>query len=373
MSPPRSAPPSTSPRRSAGLRRIAILALLAFGCSVVRVPVSELGEPSTPARGTIADPQIELWLEGGGAVLPGEPELALAESRAALASALEGRGAPEAQSDAVLYVRERAVARTDSRRHDQIAAGVGLAVAAVAVVAIVVLAIVSGKGGGGGGASKALAAAPRASGGVVAKAASAGARPAASAARAVGGSARAGSVVASAPRLAPAPGPTPATAPRPAPVGGPRPAPVAGPRPALAPGAVSSPGGGDVQVVAGIDVEVPVPYPGEAAVYAQESAPVEAPPEGSGAEEDWGDALPAPPVAATVLPPPAPLDVVGRGFFAGDETVLDLVLVDLRTGRTLWQKTVREDCDPRDRAAVARALERALRGQPAFAHRSPRA
>jgi hypothetical protein len=66
-------------------------------------------------------------------------------------------------------------------------------------------------------------------------------------------------------------------------------------------------------------------------------------------------------VPAPALPEAAPFPVAQRDFFAGDEFVLDLVLVERRTGQPVWTKVVHGDGDPRDARAVSRALDEGLR------------
>jgi hypothetical protein len=93
-----------------------------------------------------------------------------------------------------------------------------------------------------------------------------------------------------------------------------------------------------VSVAVGIDV--PIPFP--------EGGP---PPEA------------APPWAPPPSPPP-PFDPKARGFFDGDETLLDLELEDARTGEVLWSAIVRDWIDPRDSEEVSRLLDQVLRDQP---------
>jgi hypothetical protein len=68
----------------------------------------------------------------------------------------------------------------------------------------------------------------------------------------------------------------------------------------------------------------------------------------------------APPVEAVSLAAPKPLMPEARGFFAGDELVLELVLVDRRDGTPLWTKVVQTDVDPTDVGAVRRVVREAL-------------
>jgi hypothetical protein len=295
---------------------LAALTAFTFGCATVRVPVSELGEPAPLARGAIAAPEVELWIESGDPVSPAEAEQALREAHAALGSALAGRAAGAEDSEYVLYVRERAVVRTASRRTDQTLAVAGIAVAAVAIVVVVVLAVVGGKG---------APSVPKA------HAPSAAAAPA---------------------RLVPRGVPAP-----------PRGAPVALPLPR---------GGGDgtaahpPDVDAWIDVVARTPGaaeppPVDAWAAGPGPDPWAAPPgedpwAGEEAAGSWGEgAVPTP-----ALPPAAALDVSRRGFFARDAFVLDLVLVERRTGRPVWARSIQRDADARDARAVAEGIAEGL-------------
>ncbi len=123
-------------------------------------------------------------------------------------------------------------------------------------------------------------------------------------------------------RTAPAP-------PRPSGGGAPPPGPM-GPAPLPPP---APPG---VNVAVGIDLPIPLPEGGP--------PPEAAPP--------W------------VEPPPPPFDPKARGFFDGDETLLDLELEDERTGEVLWSASVRGWIDPRDSEEVSRLLDEVLRAQP---------
>lgn len=324
---------STRPARP-GLRHVAILALLTFGCTTVRAPASAIGETVAVNDGA-AEPQLELWIESARAVPPAESERVAGEAREVLRRALEGRSAPEA--DEVLVVREQGVTRTASRRSDQRNATIGMVVGAVVVVAaIVVLAVTSrGKGGGGKGGS----------GG----------------ARGGGRSAAPGRAIAPAGRptgVSRGGAPALLAVPRPAP-GRPAPASRVGPRPA--PGRMSGapawsgwPSGPSFELGVWFQVGALEPYWDPSAGF--EPAPWPAP------LPDPGPGLAAPeePITAVTLAPPPPLPVGDRGFWAGDETTLELVRVDRWTGLPRWVKTVRAGVDPRDAAAVRRLLDRAL-------------
>jgi hypothetical protein len=132
------------------LRRIAVVTALCFGCATARpptvMPLPLAGAP--PVRVALAEPTLELWMEGTRAPSEQESSEALARSRTALARELEGRGGFEdgrvAEPDALLAIHARAVARTSERRQAQIWSVVGV----VAVVAIVVAAIVLTRDGG---------------------------------------------------------------------------------------------------------------------------------------------------------------------------------------------------------------------------------
>src|SRR4051812_8402944 len=133
----------------------ALLVLLSFGCATVRVPAGTV-DGAPPEIGAVADPKVELWLEGSE---PSASETLEAQkaARDALAIALARRHPDPAAlgaEDPVIVVRERAVTRTDGRRREQVAAKVGLA---VGFVAVAVAAVAPprppqhGRAGGGGG------------------------------------------------------------------------------------------------------------------------------------------------------------------------------------------------------------------------------
>jgi hypothetical protein len=76
---------------------------------------------------------------------------------------------------------------------------------------------------------------------------------------------------------------------------------------------------------------------------------------------DVGANEPAPALQSIWLAPPEPINLEPRGFFAGDEILLELVLVDRRDGTPLWRKVShRRDVDPTDPRAVKDALRAAL-------------
>jgi hypothetical protein len=352
------------------MRKVALLTVFAFGCTTIRVPVSSLGGELGAIRGAIAEPQLELWIESADPVPPAEAAKAEGAARAALAQALEGRGVPEASADAVLLVRERAVARTDSRRRSQGWATVGIVVGVVVVVAAVVIAIVTGSKGS-----------PKTVPRPASPPAPAPPRSAAAAPARAGSAPGARSAPARTPAVRPAPqraavGPVPAP-PRVAPLPAPRPAPVPAPRYAPYYAPYYGPHDG-FDVAIGLELVFPLPPP-EPLVLAPPQVPgyAETPDAGafapgSGAvdDEEAPDEEPLPP-PALLLPPPQPFDVEQRGFFAGDVVQLELVLLDQRTGRTLWSKVVRRDVDPRDAREIAAVVQEALADQ-AWAQR-PRA
>ena len=287
------------PRAPAGLRRVAVLTLFGFGCATVRVPASTI-TGTVPVRGGVAEPQLELWVESGKNVSPAESAEATAQARAALQAATSHLSAP--QGDSLLVVRAQGVTRTPSRRADQHAAIAGLVVGAVVVVAAVVVVLASGKGGGGGGSKVARAPRP------------AGVRPAPAPVRA-----------------APLPG-----APRPVPT----------PLVVLAPSRPHV----DVGLYAGFDVPPPAPDPAVPMHYVVSGPQAPAPP------QTLAHPPPGEEVAAISLPPPSPLDVDKRGFFAGDTLRLELVVVDRKLGTPRWTKIVDAKVDPRDAQAVEKVL-----------------
>lgn len=123
-----------------GLRRVALLTCLTFACATARqqVPVSGVLAPP-PQRIALAEPELELWMEGTRAIDPDEEARSLDQSRAALASALDGRGLDAEDPEALLVVRARAVARTDERKSAQVWSAVGIVLVVVALVVSAVL------------------------------------------------------------------------------------------------------------------------------------------------------------------------------------------------------------------------------------------
>ncbi len=303
-----------APRR--GFRGVALATIAAFGCATSRPPLPPPA-PSPPIeRVYFEEPDMEVWVEGSSSVNPAESEGARAQSQAALQAALEGRGVPAAEADAVLFLRERAVARTAGRKSSQAAATAGVVVGIVVVVAVVVIAVAAGGGKSGGNSGK--------GGG--------GKAPSIKA----GGHATAPAVAAAAPRAVGAP-------------------PVHPTAPAPAPGVPSTPS-------PGVHPTAPAPPPGT--IVARPVLVPEAPPPARFyvGVDVWPGPQPYPP--DFVPPPPPPFSVKDRGFFDPDEVLLELVLRDARSGAILWGAAVRGWVDPRDRTEVAKLVEAALGAQP---------
>ncbi len=131
------------------MRRIAttFATLLCFGCVTVRQPVPGgwAPPPAAPApRIVLAEPELELWMEGTKAVDPQESSRALEASRAALSQAVAGRGLDGPAGDQLLVVRSRAIKVTDERRSAQVWSTVGIV---FAIVAVVVLAVIASRSG----------------------------------------------------------------------------------------------------------------------------------------------------------------------------------------------------------------------------------
>ena len=131
------------------MRLVALLVLFAFGCATVRVPVTAAEEPADEA-GTIAPPITELWLESSEEVPAAVARAAERDTRDALDSALRRHEIPATAagaSDAVLFVRERAVGLTSERKSQQRWAKVGVVVGFVVVLAAAVYLAAKGSGG----------------------------------------------------------------------------------------------------------------------------------------------------------------------------------------------------------------------------------
>jgi hypothetical protein len=387
------APSSTAP---SGLRRLALLVALVFGCTTVRHPASSIGEVVTVRDGR-AEPQVELWVEHDGPVGPEESAAATAAAKAALEKALEGREAPD--PDTLLVVRAQGVARTGAHKRDQRTAMVGIVVGAVVIVTAMVIVIVASKG-----KSTPRPAMPARAASVPARRAGAGAGALAGAGRGAGAGLRTPAI-----RPAPAPvvrGGTGTIRPAPTPGTGfarggarPLPAPRPGPLPRPAPGYPMYPApyhgydhGPFFSWGIGFWIDLTPPYyppPVTDVTPGPWAPPPEPPPAWSqapDAEDDWvverpegaiagemPDAAPAPEevappepaepddVAELQLPPPEPLAVDRRGFFDGDLLRLEVWIVDRKTGQPLRKKTVKEGVDPRNAEAVRKALDKVLR------------
>ena len=319
------------------LRRIALLTLLAFGCATVRVPVTASDEPAEGA-GVIAPPIVELWIESSDQVPPELAASTEARTRSALNAALAGRDIRSdaaGATDAVLFVRERAVAVTEARHSQQTWAKVGIVIGIVVVVAAVVILAVSGSKGSSSKAPKTTV--PKAS------------------------------PVAVKPHAIPVPSP-----------------PKGLPTVARAVPLPRSYGYGRSPIFVGFyfDFWIP-PRPLVLAPEAVEEpwyAPEPPPPL---AAESAGDVatLPEPPppepdpIAAVALQLPPLADAVtfpvhDRGFFAGPQTAIQLDLLDRATGELLWSKAVSEEADPTDAKAMSKLVGHALAGQP-WARRFP--
>jgi len=135
---------------------VALATLLCYGCTTVQTRTAVVQGPV--ARVALAEPELELYMEGTGpgAIDPAESARSLEAARAALAQALDQRGfATAGDADQVLVVRAAAVVRTEERRGKQVAGTIAAVLLVVAVIAILIAA--TQKGGGGRGVSGAVA------------------------------------------------------------------------------------------------------------------------------------------------------------------------------------------------------------------------
>lgn len=305
------------------LRWVALATTLAFGCATVRVPAGGIAD-SVPVHDGVPEPQVALWIEDTERVSPEESRRASEAARAAISEAVAGR--TDYEGDTVLVVRAQGVTRTPARRKDQKLAIAGLVVGSVAVVAVVVAAVVATRGKGGGGAAKAKPAP----------------RPAAEGAKVAAASVR--------------PAPRPASGARPAP------APGSAPRPRVSSG--RSTRGPAVHVGVGVWIDgsgratrapLPASVPGDGA-SGSDGAPA------PDAEPSWDEAGEegAAPIDEVSLAAPPELPLAERGFFAGDELLVELVLVDRHDGTPLWRKVVHRKVNPCDAREVRRVLDEAL-------------
>ena len=360
------------------MRKVAVATLLCFGCATVRVPVSASGAPAD-AAGTVAPPLLELWLESSEAVRPEEQAQAERQARAAIDAALArhpvGVGALGA-GDAVLFVRERAVALTPARRSQQVWAKVGIIAGIAVVVAVVVIAAIAKKDSGRSTPSKpastAKAARPApAAVAVKPRAAAAGASsPSTPRARPVAAGARPTARPATPPPARPPPpprvyvyggyAPTPLFfdlqfyyAPRPLVLRPEEPAPD-GPYPGAPPppedeAAASPASAPSAALVASAAQQSASGFAGAPAADSDDAQP--------GESSDTAPALLLPPLA-----PAVDFAVEERGFFSGAKTSLQLDLLDRKTGAVLWSKAVAGDNDPLNPAEVGALLDEALDG-----------
>jgi len=249
---------------------VALATLFFFGCQTVQLRAVEVAGAAPLPRVALAEPALELWVEGAGSVTPAETAEALARSRAALAASLDDRAlVAEADADHLLLVTEQALARTEGRRQQQSGAVVGIVLLVAAVVVLIALAAQ--------GRSHPSRAAP--------------------------------------------PG-----------------------RPPVGRGVAAPPPGSSGYRGYG----PPVPWFG------------------------WGFAMGVNfhgPVAAAPVRPPEALPTLeagleSRGFFAGDEVELLVELRDRSTGQTVWSRSVRDEVDPRDPAALRALVDRLIGGEP---------
>lgn len=295
---------------------IALAVLLAFGCATVRVPAGSIEEGAVPLQGAVAEPQIELWLESGEQLSEARVAAARGQAREALEEALRSRAivpSPLGATDPVLLVRERGVSRTASRRRDQVAATVGMVVGIVVVVAVVVALAASGKGSSKSAPSKAPATPAKAS--------------------------------------APVARATPAPRPHAHPIAPPPP-----PQTVASASHLPAPWTyGTVErypwLWVGFDFRI-APHP----MVLRPADPLDAP-----APPDDGEDSPPPEPPPLQVPPPPDFDVSDRGFFSGDDSVLEVDLLDRDTGKLLWSRTVHGG-DPLDKGDVRRLVNDALDG-----------
>jgi hypothetical protein len=277
---------------------IALTVLFAFGCATVRMPAGSVEDQVVPASGIVAEPQVELWLESGGPVTQQETDEAREQARIALQQALDTRAIAPSPMGAADPVLV-VRERGVSRTASRRRDQVGATIGLV-VGAVVVVAVVVG-----------LALASKDSGSKAPAAKGAPANAPAPKAHAI-----------------PAPAPAPRIIPRARPMPWPEPYPW---------------------LWVNLYYDVP-PQP----LILMSGDPGAPPP----AEEEPEPAEPPP----LELPPPPPFDVNDRGFFSGDDTVLQIDLLDRATGKLLWSKSV-QGGDPRDPGDVRRMVNEALDGE----------
>jgi hypothetical protein len=102
-----------------------------------------------------------------------------------------------------------------------------------------------------------------------------------------------------------------------------------------------------------------VPFDADVAADAEAPLPPEPP-----APEETAEDLEPPPPPLPPLPDMEKLPLEARGFFDGDQTLLEVNVVDRATGNVLWTRRVKSGADPRDRGEVARLLDEALADLP---------
>jgi hypothetical protein len=132
------------------MRRIALVTVLAFGCATVQPPQPGSFGPVAVPRIALAEPELELWIEGTRPVDPQEAAQTLEQSREALSLALADRGLEDIPDpEKVLVVRARAISVTSERKSKQVWSVVGIVVGIAVVITAIVL-MSRGRGGGGG-------------------------------------------------------------------------------------------------------------------------------------------------------------------------------------------------------------------------------
>jgi hypothetical protein len=116
--------------------------------------------------------------------------------------------------------------------------------------------------------------------------------------------------------------------------------------------------GGFIYWEMGIAFHAPVPFDPD--IVSDGEAPLLA---GPPADDTADDVEPLPPPLPP-LPEMEKLALDQRGFFDGDQTLLEVDVVDRATGSVLWTRRVKSGTDPRDRRDVARLLDEALADLP---------
>jgi hypothetical protein len=315
-------------RYAAVVRQIAVLTLFAFACTTVRVAALPPGE-AADAPGTVAPPIVELWVESSEAVSQAQTDRAAEDARSALGQALSRvqiSSSAMGASDAVLFVRERGVALTQAREHQQTWAKVGI----VAGVAALIIAVVVANHTGVGPRHLARAGRPNTFGGT----------PVRPIVRSFGPGA-------AGPRYFP------------------RSSPIFVDWSLVIPlqPMVYRPDADDAQPfppdapVPMIEAPPPPPTMDSSPGLAAEDA---APPPDSPA----GDEAEAAPLELPPLSPPADFSVSDRGFFDGNHLALQLDLFDRATGELLWSKSLASGGNPCDQGDVRNLVASALAGQP---------